>query len=871
MSTDPDTSSDLPTQTDLPQPERASTIDLGNVTMTASPCGEGVHLLKTPALETGYGRYTDAQTIGAGGVGTVSSRLDPNLGRHIAMKELHPHLDGQCEQRIRFFREARVTAQLQHPNIIPVHEMGESPSGSFYFTMKRVKGLSLQQVLASLRSGSRTMAAEYPRAKLIDIFVDICQAVAFAHSREVIHRDLKPENILLGDFGETLVTDWGLVKILGQEDDLQSPGESEAAPPEAPSHADVERFNVTTEGSVSGTPLYMSPEQAMGQVSSLDQRSDIYSLGAILYEMLTLERAIQGKSLDEVMQQVITGTIEPPKKRTPKRNIPCDLSAICMKALRLEPEERYASVPELLADLRRYQRGLPVSVRPYSKVEKLWKFGLRHPVISSVLMAVLVVCLAGVVTLITLRHLRYTELMRLADNSRLEGVAMQEQRLGLLQDLQQVQEQHLDKVPLAREERLQEELAELTIRAENAYRTAVMLYVMAADGERSDRRVNAGMSAIFTDRIEYALQDEDWPMAEQWLALLQHWLGQGYEQATPQVRETIKELAETVKGDANLQVSTQPSGANVSMQNLDRLREETPAATAAMGTTPIPAFDLPKGRYLLTIDHPDRPAIRYPLLLRHGQQLELVVRLPRAIPPQTVYVPEGNFLCGGPQARHLRLHERHLPAFFLKRQEVTFGEYLAFWREVGSGDPSLMSRVQLQMHERQFRDAWDEQGELIAPFQPGDPVIGITREAAARYCRWLSSKRGREHRLPTAAEWEKAARGVDGRPFVWGDTYHEEHAFTLEHRQASERYPLMAPPGSFPRDVSLYGASDLAGNVREWTGTPFPGGSPFYQIKGASFATTKRFLFCSYASDSPVVPTDVGFRYVVPIDEQQDF
>ena len=174
-----------------------------------------------------------------------------------------------------------------------------------------------------------------------------------------------------------------------------------------------------------------------------------------------------------------------------------------------------------------------------------------------------------------------------------------------------------------------------------------------------------------------------------------------------------------------------------------------------------------------------------------------------------------------------------------------------------------MSRVQLREENRRFVDAWGDDGRLIDALGPDRPVVGITQAAAADYCRWLAERLGRTVRLPTAEEWEKAARGVDGRDYVWGNGFQAAFAYILENEEARASHGLFAPVRSFPHDRSVYGAFDLAGNAREWTSSRFGEDSLFFQVKGASASVTKGFLYCCSASDTPVVPTDIGFRYVM--------
>ena len=196
------------------------------------------------------------------------------------------------------------------------------------------------------------------------------------------------------------------------------------------------------------------------------------------------------------------------------------------------------------------------------------------------------------------------------------------------------------------------------------------------------------------------------------------------------------------------------------------------------------------------------------------------------------------------------------------------GEYLEFWKTLA--DPKLkadyMSRVRYQPRERRYNDAWNADGEIEDERIKLDrPVVGLTMDAVNAFCAWKSERLALAVRLPTAVEWEKAARGVDGRVYVWGDAFDAEANLTLtkNNKAGKEKFPLWAPPKQFTRDVSVYNAYDMAGNVREMTSTPLPDTKQFHQLKGGSAATPPNFLPCSYSSDTPVVPSDVGFRYLI--------
>jgi hypothetical protein len=288
------------------------------------------------------GRYTTVLEAARGGMGRVWLVRDEQLGREVALKELLPDPGGSTHPTTspshpmggRFAREARVTAQLQHPSITPVYELGRRPDGALYYTMKFVRGKTLSEAIAERRSFEE-------RRRLLPHFVDLCQAIAYAHSRGVVHRDIKPGNVMIGDFGETVVVDWGLAKV-GAEESPLSPAAVRPAPWS-------ESQDGTMAGHALGTPAYMPPEQAQGRLDEVDERSDIYSLGAVLYEILTGRRPYAGESAAAVISKVIAQP--PPPPRAVDKKVPEEYARICAKAMARSRADRYGSAVDLAADL----------------------------------------------------------------------------------------------------------------------------------------------------------------------------------------------------------------------------------------------------------------------------------------------------------------------------------------------------------------------------------------------------------------------------------------------------------------------------------------------------------------------------------------
>jgi serine/threonine-protein kinase len=279
-------------------------------------------------------------------MGAIVRAVDPELGRPVAIKVILGGLGASRHQVARFLREARITSQLAHPNIPPVHDLGRTTEGQLYFVMKWIEGHSLAEVLGKITAlGEGALATERP--VLLRAMVRVCEALAFAHSRGVIHRDLKPANVMLGEFGEVLVMDWGLAR-LAEEADIDSSRTglvAETDPLE------------TQEGHVLGTPAYMPPEQAEGKVGRIDERSDVYALGALLYTILTGEPPFRGANSRATLVLVVEGRLVGPRERVPGAMIPPALEAIVLKAMARRPDDRYRSVEELQADLEAHLLG----------------------------------------------------------------------------------------------------------------------------------------------------------------------------------------------------------------------------------------------------------------------------------------------------------------------------------------------------------------------------------------------------------------------------------------------------------------------------------------------------------------------------------
>jgi PAS domain S-box-containing protein len=286
-------------------------------------------------------RYTRTRLHATGGIGRVWLARDHALGRDVALKELRPEGAGHASLQARFLQEARITGQLEHPGVVPVYELAHRPGDAQpFYTMRFVKGRTLSEAVHDYhdkRRAGRAKALDLPA--LLHAFVSVCHTVAYAHSRGILHRDLKPQNIVLGDFGEVVVLDWGLAKHVGRP-----PGET----PEASLVLDTPdsgEADLTIQGQTLGTPAYMAPEQAVGRLDLIDVRTDVYGLGAILYEILAGQPPFTGTETFEVLRRVREEEPVPPRQHSP--DVPAGLEAVCLQALAKLPADRHASAGEL--------------------------------------------------------------------------------------------------------------------------------------------------------------------------------------------------------------------------------------------------------------------------------------------------------------------------------------------------------------------------------------------------------------------------------------------------------------------------------------------------------------------------------------------
>lgn len=723
-------------------------------------------------------RYAVDAPIGAGGMGEVLLVTDNDLRRQVAMKQMRSDKLASVQQRLRFVAEAQATSQLEHPGIPPVHDIGIAPQGGVYFTMKLVRGRTLGEVLHDLLVGRPEVRREFTLHRLITILERVCEAVHFAHEKGVLHRDLKPDNLMLGDYGEVHVMDWGIALIRGETEDPLS-GE------EAVATAGTDEGLRTMAGAVVGTLPYMSPEQANAERETLDRRTDVYALGCILYEMLTLHRAFEGGA--KLHTRVFEGDFPPVATRNPRRPVPEFLGELCTRSMARDRDGRPESAAAMAAELRGWLDGRAEAERRHAEAEALAKRGI-----------------AAVARYEALRG-EVADAERAADAKE--------------RDFKPWQSVAESRPVIDARERVEELRTDVAL----AFADATRLFDGALLAEPQNATARAALADLWRGRHADAEREANRPDTAYAETMIR--------------RYDDGRLAPYLAGDGTLELASDPPGAQVL---LFRFEEEDgvllPQQERDLGATPLGPVDLPMGSYLCLLRKEGYPDVRYPVHItrRSAWNGSVRMRTEEEIGDGFVYVPGGPFIYGEGRDTTIKV----LPDFVIKRYPVTFGEYAVFLAAVeaergeevaaalipgtpGQGTfmgrdvdgtyamkPMTVDGVQRERYDREYGSDWLSRV----------PVIGVSWHDANAYCAWKTKASGRDWRLPSEEEREKAARGVDGRQFPWGEL---AHASLCKNRDARSEPAQPEPVGTFASSASVYGMGDAAGNVWDWTSSPF--------------------------------------------------
>jgi serine/threonine-protein kinase len=773
-------------------------------------------------------RLEPGSELGRGGMGRVVEAFDPLLQRRVAVKFLLDPQRVTPRRMSRFVAEAQITAQLDHPNIVPVHEFGMSPTGDVYLIMKRVRGRSLRDVLLALRVGDQRARAQWDRYKLLRAFWHVCQALAYAHGRGVLHRDLKPDNIMLGDFGEVYVMDWGVARLIGQPELLP-----ELSAPYTTQHSQIRRVTgpSTLDGASIGTPGYMSPEQIEGLLDQLTPASDIWSMGAILYELLTLRPAFDAPTALEILVRSASYATPPDPAAAASASdpVPAELSRICAKALARAPADRYPDATALGAAVAAFLDGTDRRAAAERELEAALR---RRLDLDAAEHAIL-------------------EVQAAADA--LTGFFPPHASLADKAPLRALQDQ-LDNLRLARARALQDTL--------NACERA-----LSQDPDHAPSR------KLLTDLYWRRLYDAE----------------AAYDRASASLHASRIALYGTLsdrlllEGSGHLSLDTTPPRAHVTGQRVRRqgllwsLDEPQ-----VLGPTPLRRVPLPMGAYLLTITHPaDGSVTRYPIHITrtHHWDAGAVPLLTAAeVGPGFVYIPPGPCALGGDPAavNALPATDADLPGFLIAARPVSVAEYLGFLNDLLTTQGVEAAYARAPRHTPTGGQRWplppegaplslprvDDDGDL---WDPALPITSISWNDALAFCRWASARDATRYNLPTEAQWEKASRGVDRRIFPWGDRFDPT---LCKMRLSRPGRPQLEPIAAFPTDCSPYGVLDVAGSARDWCADLAFNGDPDRRpTRGGAWLDEPHLcrLAARQGFPSAFVSIDIGFRLAKPL------
>jgi len=825
-------------------------------------------------------RYALKGELARGGMGAVLKVWDEDLRRNLAMKVLLPsatqnarHPEGGPRRLARFLEEAQITGQLEHPGIVPVHELGLDSEGQVFFTMKLVRGRTLKQIFLQVQEG----AEGWNLTRALGVVLKVCEAVAYAHAKRVIHRDLKPANVMIGNFGEVYVMDWGLARVLGRKDAhelrIERPDttahsvhtdrrEEREGTPDSPL--------LTLGGDVVGTPAYMPPEQARGQVESLGPASDVYSIGAMLYHLLTGQVPYVPPGARISSRTVLLRVIEGPPRpiHELRRDVPPELEAICDKAMARDPARRYASTLDLAEDLRAYLEHRVVQAYETGALAEGRKWIARNRALASACAAALLALVAGLV-LSSVLYVRARDSAALAFEQ--ERVAQDSAEQAHASELRAQEGERQARNYLAQVLRLSalQDLDELTEEADR-------LWPAHPENEKALRRWLERARQLTAELPEHRATLAQLDPAENpwWHQQLSRLVGGLEALADPRVGLISAEFAGEHGWGVERRLERARALEEASRSGPEAARAWEQARASLGDPLQTPAYgglDLAPQIGLLPLGRdPDSGLWEFAHLetgtpARRGDDGRLVLGEENGL--VLVLIPGGRFWMGAqardpagrnydPQATEEEspVHEVTLAPFFLSKYEMTQAQ----WQRATGANPSFSAP-----------GIRGRAGSLLHPVE----------QVTWPQCDVVTRRLGL--RLPDEEQWEYAARAEASTPW-WTGAERESLFGAVNLLDASARggrgvarfeewledgFLATAPVGSY--QPNPFGLCDVHGNVCEWCagaygayGAPTPPGEARRVMRGGSFAMLADGCRSSIRIDSTpdVAAYDLGLR-----------
>lgn len=751
----------------------------------------------------GSERYSLEDKLGEGGAGVVWLARDQVLQRTVALKVLTTRVDDDGGQAQRFLFEAQTTGRLDHPGVIPVYDVGKLPDGRWFYTMQLIEDRDFEDVLQQRETdGEETQ----PLARLLKHFSRVCLTVAYAHDSGIIHRDIKPANILLGAYGEVYVVDWGLAKLYDED-----------IAPDAPVPGD------DSDDELAGTPYYMSPEQIRGENAQLGPGTDVYSLGVILYRILTGEFPFDADSVTALLLRVETEDPPDPRDVAPDREIPDPLAEATLEALSHEADDRM-SAKDFGDRVTEYLEGVKERKRRAERADQLLD---RARALHQ----------AYLQTRETVENQRSDLDERLAALGPSDGL---EVRKPLWEQQHQIDERA-------------HEAEELYSKCVQATRESLELYET-----KPARRL---LADLYWYKYEEAREERDEAKAVYFRSLVEEYDDGRYADRLADEAALLIRLPP--EAEATLYRET-PVGPIFELEEVDIEWADMPTS-------------VPTGTYRVRAETPDGRRAELPIQVDGPDLTEVDVQIPS--PPETAefcFVPRGRYTVGGDEFAPKSLPETTLEVepFLMRKYPVTLEEYCEFLNDLAQSDlEKAKARSPRTTDGSMYYLEIDEQARTFSvpkvddaghEWEPDWPVVMINWYDAKAFVDWVSDRDTVDYQLPTEIQWEVAARGVDGRIFPWGNGFDPALCYMVESFRGR---PIPTSVGSYPYDRSPFGIRDMAGLVLEWTRTPSGSGDDQYIQRGGSFNSPSNW--CRTAArknnqaDLPYIP--FGFRYVLEL------